>query len=308
MLTFRGKTLWGHRDWNTIIESYVRDKKVRFIAYRCDPCPATGAPSYRVYCVFASQVRFGTVVKLFPASKCVPVQGRLSHDLEYFSKQTSFIKLGIEPAQGKRKDMGDAVGGIKRKKRKMSENESAQGLESEFETVDSLLKNLKREYDISSTKKERILDDVKKQLETSKKETKEAEKISADLRTQLETSREETNDFKTQLNIAAPAIVDQSRQAFVLDCQARGAVGYYISTARILENIYAFQPPLRKEDKLVIQKNDCESIRKALKSARLHYHPDRQCKGGYWCRTICMEITKLLNYINEEACQPFAWR
>jgi ABC-type Na+ transport system ATPase subunit NatA len=73
--------------------------------------------------------------------------------------------------------LGDAVG-VQRKKRKISETEAAQGLESDFQTVDSLLKNLRREYDISSTEKERILDDLKKKLETSKKETKEAEKIS----------------------------------------------------------------------------------------------------------------------------------
>jgi hypothetical protein len=169
--------LWRHSQWSTIIESYVTDKKVRFIAYRCDACPATGAPSYRVYCVFASQVRFETVIRLFPASKCVPVKGKMSHDPGYCSKQTSLIKLGIEPAQGKRSILGDAVG-VQRKKRKISETEAAQGLESDFQTVDSLLKNLRKEYDISSTEKVRILDDLKKKLETSKKETKEAEKIS----------------------------------------------------------------------------------------------------------------------------------
>jgi hypothetical protein len=83
---------------------------------------------------------------------------------------------------------------------------------------------------------------------------------------------------------------------------ARARVGYYISTARILEEIYMLQPPLRKEDKLVMETKICGSVNQALKLARRHYHPDRQCKGGYWCRTMCTEITKLLNTINEAAC------
>jgi hypothetical protein len=120
------------------MESYVSDKKVRFIAYRCDACLETGAPFYRVYLVFTNQVRFGTVAKMFPVSQasCLPVQGKLSHDAEYYSKQTSFTKLGVEPAQGKRNDVGDAVG-VQRKKRKIPETEAAQGLESEFEMVDN---------------------------------------------------------------------------------------------------------------------------------------------------------------------------
>jgi hypothetical protein len=293
VLTFREDTFWGRGKWKNILEGYVRDKKVRFIAYR-HYASATGALNYHLYCAFANQVRFETVAKLFPTSTCVSVQGKLSRDAEYCDKEASFAKLGIEPAQGKRRDVGDAVD-VKRKKRKISENEAAEGLE----TVDNLLQNMRREYDIA-------LDDFKKQLETSKRETRDAQ-------TELEASKEETKDaqrisdeFKTQLDVTAytaSAIIDQYRQTFVSDCTARGAVGFYVSTARTLGNIYAFQPPLRKEDKLIIQTNDCGSIRRALKSARLHYHPDRQGKGGYWCQTICTEITKLLNCISAAACE-----
>jgi hypothetical protein len=229
------------------------------------------------------------VARLFPVSQasCVPVQGKLSHNPEYYSNEASFIKLGVEPAQGKRKDMGDAVG-VQRKKIKISETEAVQGLASEFEIVDNQLKNLRREYGTTSQEKDKILDDLKQQLETSKalaeEERKEAERI------------------KTQLDIAAPVIIDQFRQAFISDCKARGRVGYYVSTACILGDIYALQPPLRKEDRLVMEPTICGSVNKALKLARMHYHPDRQYKGGYWCQIICTEITKLLNCINESAC------
>jgi plasmid maintenance system antidote protein VapI len=323
------------------MESYVRDKKVRFIAYHCDACPETGAPCYRVYLVFTNQLRFSTVGKLFPVSQasCVPVHGKLNHDAEYYSKQNSFTKLGVEPIQGKRKDVGDVVQRKKRRKiseteaarglesefetvdslvgdvvqrkkrRKISETEAARGLESEFETVDSLLKNLSREYDLSSQEKDKILDVLKRQLETSKEETMEAQRISDELKKQLETSkalaeedRKEAARIKTQLDIAAPAIIDQYRQAFILDCK-RGPVGYYVSTGRILEELYVLQPPLRTEDKLVMQTNICGSVNKALKLARVHYHPDRQGKGGYWCKIMCTEIIKLLNCISEAARQ-----
>jgi hypothetical protein len=305
VLTLSGATLWGHCPWDTVLKRYVDDKKLRFVAYHKNTRPETGAPCYRVYCVFTNQVRFNTVVRFFPASTCVPVHGKLGHDPEYCSNEAAFIKLGVEPAQGRRKNLGDAVG-VQCKKRKLSENEAAQGLERKpaaaedlqreynpsneevAHGLENLPKNLGREYDPSSKEKDQMLDDLKKQLETSKalaeEERKEAERI------------------KTQLDIAAPVIIDQFRQAFISDCKARGRVGYYVSTARILGDIYALQPPLRKEDKLVMQTTICGSINKALKLARLHYHPDRQCKGGYWCQTMCMEITKLLNYINEAAC------
>jgi 23S rRNA G2069 N7-methylase RlmK/C1962 C5-methylase RlmI len=235
------------------------------------------------------------------------VHGKLNHDAEYYSKQNSFTKLGVEPIQGKRKDVGDVV--QRKKRRKISETEAARGLESEFETVDSLLKNLSREYDLSSQEKDKILDVLKRQLETSKEETMEAQRISDELKKQLETSkalaeedRKEAARIKTQLDIAAPAIIDQYRQAFILDCK-RGPVGYYVSTGRILEELYVLQPPLRTEDKLVMQTNICGSVNKALKLARVHYHPDRQGKGGYWCKIMCTEIIKLLNCISEAARQ-----
>jgi hypothetical protein len=192
----RGHTLWGHCPWETVMKRYVDDKKLRFLAYHSDTCLETGESCYHVYCVFTNQVRCNTVLKLFPtAFLCLPVQGKLSHDPEYCSKAASFTKLGVEPAQG-----------VQRKKRKISETEAVHGLESEFEIFDNQLKHLRREYDTTSQEKDKIVDDLKQQLETSKalaeEERKEAERI------------------KTQLDIAAPAIIDQFRQAFISDCKA----------------------------------------------------------------------------------------
>jgi hypothetical protein len=188
------------------------------------------------------------------------MHGMLSHDTDYCSQQASFTKLGVEPAQGKRKDLGDVVV-VERKKRK---------------TQAGLSKK-----DISNKESERIVDDLKKQLETSKKETKEAQRIS--------------DDLETQLDVAASTIIDQFRQAFISESDA-----HHGNISGTLEKIYAFQPPLREDAKLVIQKYNSQSIMKALKSAKLHYHPDKQAGGGYWCQTICTEITKFLNYMQEQ--------
>jgi hypothetical protein len=167
------------------MKRYVDDNNLRFLAYHSDTCLATGDCGYSVSCVFINQVRCNTVLKLFPTSSCAPVQvhGKLSHDLEYCSKEALFTKLGVEPAQGKRKDVGDVVQGKKR--RKISETEDAQGLE----IVDNISKNLRREYDTTSQAKDKILEVLKRQLETSKEETEEAQRISDDLKTQLETSK-----------------------------------------------------------------------------------------------------------------------
>ena len=262
-LTLRGHTAEECCEWEADMERYVDDKTFRFVAYHIDTCLETGAPCCQAFCVFPNQVRVGTVVALFPLASCVPMHGMLSHDTEYCSKQASFTKLGVEPAQGKRKDLGDVVG-VERKKRK---------------TQAGLSKN-----DISNKDSERIVDDLKKQLETSKKETKEAQRISEDL--------------ETQLDVAACTIINQFRQAFISE---------YGNISGTLEKIYAFQPPLRKDAKLVIQKYNSQSIMKALQSAKLHYHPDKQAGGGYWCQTICMEITKFLNYIQGEVViRPYA--
>jgi hypothetical protein len=342
------------------MQRYVDDKRLRFIAYHSNTCLETGGPCYRVYCVFTNQVRFNTVVKLFPASVCVPVQGKLSHDPEYCSKEASFIKLGIEPAQGKRKNLGDAVG-VQRKKRKISENEAAQGLERKPEAVDDLKRpgeynlpnkdvaqgldnlprNLGREYDLASKEKDKMLDDLKKQLETSKKETRDAQIISDDLKTQLdvaepetaedlkrkhelsnkekerifddlkqqlETSRKETlrvtNDLSSELDVAARVFISHIRNNFnQVPKNLRGT----------LEEVYRLQPPLCERHTLlpVTQRNSnalpgefrgresSESLMKAFKWARMHYHPDKNVTGGAWHKVVCLHISKLFTNMHD---------
>ena len=78
---------------------------------------------------------------------------------------------------------------IMSKKRKVSSpvgGESAQGLEREPEAAEDLLKDLKKEYAISNKENKRIIDDLKKQLEASKKESSKNSTGQIDLKKQLE--------------------------------------------------------------------------------------------------------------------------
>jgi hypothetical protein len=358
VLTLSGATLWGHCPWDTVLKRYVDDKKLRFIAYHSNTCPETGAPCYRVYCVFTNQVRFNTVVRLFPASACVPVHGKLGHDPAYCSNEASFIKLGVGPAQGRRKNSGDAVG-VQCKKRKISENEAAQGLERKpaaaedlqreyalsneevAHGLENLPKNLGREHDPSSKEKDKMLDDLKKQLETSKKETKDAQRISDDRKTQLdvaepetaedlkrkhdlsnqekerifndltqqlETSRKETlrvtNDLSSELDVAARVFISHIKNNFnQVPKDLRGT----------LEEVYRLQPPLCERHKLlpVTRRNSyalpgefrgresLESLMKAFKLARMHYHPDKNVNGGAWHQVVCLHISKLFTNLHD---------
>jgi hypothetical protein len=357
VLTLSGATLWGHCPWDTVLKRYVDDKKLRFVAYHKNTRPETGAPCYRVYCVFTNQVRFNTVVRLFPASACVPVHGKLGHDPEYCSKEASFVKLGVEPAQGKRKNLGDAVS-VQCKKRKVSENEAAQSLERKpaaaedlqreynpsneevAHGLENLPKNLGREYDPPSKENDQMLDDLRKQLATAKKETKDAQRISDDLKAQLdvaepetaedlkrkhdlsnrekerilndlkqqlETSRKETlrvtNDLSSELDVAARVFISHIKNNFNQVKDLRGT----------LEEVYRLQPPLCERHTLlpVTRRNSyalpgefrgresLESLMKAFKLARMHYHPDKNINGGAWHKVVCLHIFIFLTNMHD---------
>jgi hypothetical protein len=256
------------------------------------------------------------VVRLFPASKCVPVQGKLSHDPGYCSNEASFVKLGIEPARGKRKDVGDVVRCKKRRRIstqgleiQREHDRPNQGLERKPETAQGWPNDLQREQE-----KERVLDDLRKQLETLEdlqrkhdQSNREKERILDDLKQQLETSRKETlivtNDLSSELDVAARVFISHIRNNFnQVPKDFRGT----------LEEVYRLQPPLCERHKLLplterdkallgeIRGNESfGSLMKAFKLARMHFHPDKNVNGGAWCKVVCLHISQLFANIHD---------
>jgi predicted nucleic acid-binding Zn-ribbon protein len=74
----------------------------------------------------------------------------------------------------------------------------------------------------------------------------------------------------------------------------------YREMSLTLETIYIILPPLRLEAKLVLTRGDNASIAKALKTAKFHYHPDKQGHGDSVRHVICTSILQLLNHMQEE--------
>jgi hypothetical protein len=113
-ITLNGGTLWGHCSWESMMKSYVCNRKLEYVAYHKDPRPATSTPYYRVYCVFTNRVRVTAVTRLFHASTCVPVHGKLWKDPGYCSQMASFVRIfpWDEPAQVERlRDVCQKSGG-----------------------------------------------------------------------------------------------------------------------------------------------------------------------------------------------------
>jgi hypothetical protein len=146
--------------------------------------------------------------------------------------------------------------------------------------------DLKRKHDLSNREKERILNDLKQQLETSRKET---------LRV--------TNDLSSELDVAARVFISHIKNNFNQVKDLRGT----------LEEVYRLQPPLCERHTLlpVTRRNSyalpgefrggesLESLMKAFKLARMHYHPDKNVNGGAWCKVVCLHIFIFLTNMHD---------
>lgn len=101
-------TLWLHmteRCWEERLQMMVDDGDVDFVAYGAETCPDTGTLHYQAYCCFANQRHPNAVRKLFPGCHVEPMYGSLRQNETYCSKEGSFTKLGVAPAQGERNDL-----------------------------------------------------------------------------------------------------------------------------------------------------------------------------------------------------------
>lgn len=103
-------TLWLHvteRCWEEILHEMIDTGVLAFCAYGEETCPSTGALHYQAYCSFPNARSPKAVLKLFPQCHVEVMQGSLQQNETYCSKEGTFTKLGVEPAQGTRTDLTD---------------------------------------------------------------------------------------------------------------------------------------------------------------------------------------------------------
>jgi hypothetical protein len=73
--------------------------------------------------------------------------------------------------------------------------------------------------------------------------------------------------------------------------------GEGVDIAAVLTEIYKLYPPLRSDAKFE-RIAGSGGLKKMIKTALLHYHPDHQSNGEQGHQDTCTEITKLLNHFS----------
>jgi hypothetical protein len=282
VLTLSGTTLWGHCSWDDVLKGYVDDGKVQCIAYRCSTSFETSARCYQVYCVFTSRVGVSRVNRLFPASACVPVHGKVQDDSGYCSDETLFVKLGVEPVE----DVTD----VQCNKRKAS----CDGKDKIIERLQEELKDSQELFDVSEDLWKKVV---------------RGNKFSA-----AEMIKRERNEFNNEMNVlnneigvGVRALISHIKEYYDrLDSSIR----------KTLEKIYRTFPPLSERHTLIPAsmnvfnisrvvgycsptRESAFSVMESFKKTRMHYHPDKNVKAGVWHRTACLHLSVLLNDMHE---------
>jgi hypothetical protein len=100
---------------------------------------------------------------------------------------------------------------------------------------------------------------------------------------------EQQNSQSTRARI--PASTECLMQYLRCELDQEGVAG-------LLRALYAVHPPLNPQHQVGSVQDDC--LKKTLKMALLHYHPDRQSAGCEWFRSACAEISKVLTEENSK--------
>jgi uncharacterized coiled-coil DUF342 family protein len=142
------------------------------------------------------------------------------------------------------------------------------------------------------------MDELKKQLDLMNAEEEKEE--TDELKKQLVSCRQEVDELTAELNITAFTMINGLKNSFDEDTKRKQYNLKNISKS--LARIYGWYCSYNKDAKLAIDQacNDIERVGKALKTAKLHYHPDKAVNGGLWCKIISGEIIKFLNHLQEQ--------
>jgi hypothetical protein len=266
------------------------------MSYSCTTCIETGDQVYKAYCVFTKDVRSWAVGRLFPYCSCLPITGRLSADPLYASIRDSLINIGIEPSQGQRIDLAHPVASAE------IEPEHIQGLSHEADLTHSVasaeiepehIQGLSHEApDVEKDQLKKEKGELQAQLDASNREREELKKENGELQAQVDKML--TDIYEKSVSLF---VTDVLKVTFYSKRNIRG----------VLEKVYEKKPPLCERHTLipVTDRFQCsgqimeshKSIAKAFKTARMHYHPDKNQQGDIWCKVYCSQISQFLNEI-----------
>jgi hypothetical protein len=215
--------------------------------------------SRRVYSVFSDKVTAKVMMIYFPDSvDHIPIIGQIYNHEEFCRDRFTFEHIGVEPRQ------------------------------------------------CGPNKNKRTRDDANDDGAPPHQRADESPHLQAvdDIAAQLAASKQEADTLKTQFIEFGGNIVSQLRHTFKERCgeikksEKPVTLQYMTLQSVTLQSIYTLLPPLRKDAKLVVEKNNRTSIADALKKAKLHYHPDKQGPDPVR-QAICTEIAKLINHMQE---------
>jgi hypothetical protein len=206
---------------------------------------------------------------ILPIAEWGPMTSFSKH-VEYCSDLASgvLIERGSPPCQGRRIDVAEKAS----KKRKGVEEECEKNMRWMNKETDKAIEaqQICQHANVVLTKQ---LADVTKQLA-------DANQVNAELREQMGTTARNMMDLVTAY--------------FQRDMRKTNR-----DLSFVLQRIYQLQPPLR-EDARFISSSTREGLAAALVKAKLHYHPDKQGIGDFWRTSICTEISKFLNFAQEQ--------
>jgi hypothetical protein len=122
----------------------------------------------------------------------------------------------------------------------------------------------------------------------------DAERKIVELTKQLTDANQVNAELREQMGTTARNMMDLVTAYFQRDMRKTNR-----DLSFVLQRIYQLQPPLR-EDARFISSSTREGLAAALVKAKLHYHPDKQGIGDFWRTSICTEISKFLNFAQEQ--------
>jgi hypothetical protein len=274
---------WHFTIKNSTLEHQTRIKhlvssnsSVRYVAYFLDASMMQGFV-YNRTCVSKNQV-----LNMSNNAIWQPITGKLRDNDSYCTKQSTGLLIEI----------GCIPGGEKSRKRNIAA----------MEEIEECISDRVQHYEEKIRVLERQVEDVKIELAIEKEKAQVLERQVEDVNIKLANEKERAQRFqegvKEELDNAARQSIGVMRDLFEQTKYQMDIANISISLWRI----YTWHSSFNQEAKLAIDPacRDIEDIGKALKQAKMHYHPDKAVVGGFWCSIVAGEIMKFINHLQEE--------
>ena len=274
---------WHFTINNSTLEHQARIKhlvnsnySVRYVAYFLDASMMQGF-AYNRTCVSKNQM-----LNMSDNAIWQPIAGNLRDNDIYCTKKSTGLLIEI----------GCIPGGERSKKRNIAAmEETEECISDQVQHNEEKIRVLERE-----------VEDVNIKLANEQKKAQVLERQVEDVNIKSANEKEKAqriqDGVKEELDDAACKSIGVMRDLFE-------ETKYQMDIANIsisLWRIYRWHPSFNQEAKLAIDPacRDIEDIGKALKQAKMHYHPDKAVVGGLWCSIVAGEIMKFINHLQEE--------